>query len=81
VHLYQAGRWAQIAAFPRPALDPTGAGDVFAAAFLLEWSRTGDPHTAARFANAAASFIVEVPDASWFPTRAEIMQRIRQDGR
>jgi 1D-myo-inositol 3-kinase len=57
---------------PRPAVevDATGAGDVFAAAFMLHYHRDGDPWTAAEAATCAASLSVEgegwstVPDAA-----------------
>ncbi|HTO12640.1 MAG TPA: PfkB family carbohydrate kinase [Candidatus Binatia bacterium] len=56
---------------PRPAVevDATGAGDVFAAAFLLHYHRDGDPWAAAEVATCAASMSVEgegwsaIPDA------------------
>ncbi|HLC02484.1 MAG TPA: PfkB family carbohydrate kinase [Anaerolineales bacterium] len=49
---------------PAPAseeVDPTGAGDVFAAAFFVRLTQTGDPWKAARFANrlATASITLE----------------------
>ncbi len=46
---------------PRPAraVDPTGAGDVFAAAFLVHYHRHGDPWQAAEVATCAASLSVE----------------------
>ena len=46
-------------ASPAQALDPTGAGDVFAVAFLIEYKATRDPLRAARFAGAAAALSVE----------------------
>lgn len=57
---------------PRPTreVDPTGAGDVFAAAFLIHYHREGDPWAAAALAACAASLSVEgegwsaVPDAA-----------------
>src|SRR5262249_26033018 len=39
--------------------DPTGAGDVFAAAFLIHLKQSGDPLEAADMANCVASFAVE----------------------
>lgn len=59
---------------PRPAqpVDPTGAGDVFAAAFLIRWDETRDPAQAAAFANAVASFSVEGPGISGIPWRSRI---------
>jgi len=57
---------------PRPAreVDPTGAGDVFAATFLARYRRDGDAWDAAEAATCAASMSVEgvgwaaVPDAA-----------------
>jgi sugar/nucleoside kinase (ribokinase family) len=56
---------------PRPAneIDPTGAGDVFTAAFLIRLEETGDPLISARFANVVASFSVEAPSVTGIPTR------------
>src|SRR5207248_3451170 len=46
---------------PRRAVevDPTGAGDVFAATFLAHYRRDGDPWEAAEAATCAASLSVE----------------------
>ena len=46
---------------PRPATetDPTGAGDVFAATFLVEYQRSADPWLAAAAAACAGSISVE----------------------
>ena len=46
---------------PRPAreVDPTGAGDVFAATFLIQYQRAGDPWLAAAAATCAGSLAVE----------------------
>jgi sugar/nucleoside kinase (ribokinase family) len=44
--------------FPAPSVrevDPTGAGDIFAAAFFVGLQRSGDPAVAACFANCIAS--------------------------
>lgn len=59
---------------PREAreVDPTGAGDVFAAAFLIRLQETDDPVEAARFANAVASFSVEAPGPAGIPWRPEV---------
>lgn len=58
---------------PRPAaeVDPTGAGDVFATAFLVRWLADRDPVAAAGFANVVASISVEAPGATGVPTLAE----------
>ena len=59
---------------PRPAkeVDPTGAGDVFTAAFLIRLDETGDPLAAAHFANVVASFSVEAPGVQGIPTRETV---------
>ncbi len=54
-------------------VDPTGAGDIFATAFLLHYQETGDPIQSARFANVTASFGVEGEGASTIPTRAQVL--------
>jgi sugar/nucleoside kinase (ribokinase family) len=60
---------------PAPAVtevDPTGAGDVFAAAFFIRMHQTRDPWEAARFANALASASVTRRGIAGVPTPAEI---------
>ena len=53
--LYMEG---QVHQFPAPEVeevDPTGVGDIFAAAFFVRFSTEGDPIEAVRFANLVAS--------------------------
>jgi len=45
--------------FPIEEIDPTGAGDVFAAAFLYHFSINKDIALAAAYAHSTASFVVE----------------------
>ena len=45
--------------YPIKEVDATGAGDVFAAAFLIKYAETKDIALATAFAHAAASFVVE----------------------
>ena len=45
--------------YPIKEVDATGAGDVFAAAFLIQYAKTKDIALATAFAHAAASFVVE----------------------
>lgn len=61
---------------PRPAreVDPTGAGDVFATAFLLRYQETGDAVHSARFANVTASFGVEAVGVSGVPSRQQVLE-------
>jgi sugar/nucleoside kinase (ribokinase family) len=48
-----------VGTFPIVARDPTGAGDVYAAAFLVAMSEGAGPADAALLASAAASIVVE----------------------
>lgn len=57
-------------------VDPTGAGDVFAAAFLVSLRRREAVATAARFAAAAAAISVEGFGLGAIPTRAVIEERL-----
>lgn len=74
--IHYQGRWRHIEAFPAQAVDPTGAGDVFAAAFLIRLQETDDAGEAARFASAAASFIVAAEGTSGIASRQEIEKRL-----
>lgn len=74
--VYEQGVGRHYPAFACETVDPTGAGDTWAAAFLLELDRTGNVSLAAEFANAAASLAIEAPGASRPPTRADIERRI-----
>jgi sugar/nucleoside kinase (ribokinase family) len=49
----------RIPAFPTNAVDPTGAGDVYAGSFITEYVHTKNLVEAALFASAAASMMVE----------------------
>ncbi|HZP27294.1 MAG TPA: PfkB family carbohydrate kinase [Dehalococcoidia bacterium] len=70
------GERRSIPAFPARTVDPTGAGDVFAAAFLVRFRETEDAWLAARFAAAAASLAVEGEGYSAIPTRAQVEERL-----
>jgi sugar/nucleoside kinase (ribokinase family) len=61
---------------PRTEVDPTGAGDVFAAAFLLRYQESGDPLEAAAFASCAASCAVEGVGTTTLGDRAEVEKRM-----
>ena len=76
--VYHAGQVRHFPTRPAHEVDPTGAGDVFAAAFLIRLRETaqssvgGDPWEAARFANVVASFSVEGPGVSAIPSREQV---------
>jgi len=70
--VWTEGKPRRIAAFPHAEVDPTGAGDVFAAAFLVAFDETHDIAAAARFADAAAGLSVEGAGTSKAPTREQV---------
>lgn len=74
-HQQDDGSIAQTKIPPRPAneVDPTGAGDIFATAFMIRLQETGDPIHAARFANVTASFGVEQIGVRGIPTRDQVL--------
>ena len=70
--LYQQGQPEPVAPFPAHEVDPTGAGDVFAAAFLVRYAEGAAPAAAARFAAAAAALSVEGPGITAIPDRGAV---------
>jgi 1D-myo-inositol 3-kinase len=70
--VYRAGEACHFAARPTQQIDPTGAGDVFAAAFLIRFSETGDLCQAAAFANVVASYSIEQPGLAGIPMRRQV---------
>lgn len=64
-----------VPAFPAKSVDPTGAGDVFAAALLFGLRRGETPGEAARLAAAAAALTVEGPGVEGIPELAEAEAR------
>ena len=79
--VYQGGKVRHFPAFKvREVVDPTGAGDVFAAAYLIELERGGDPYGAAVFANCVASISVEKRGTEEIPTLEEVEERLAEIG-
>jgi 1D-myo-inositol 3-kinase len=74
--IIERGSVRVVPAWPRSELDPTGAGDVLATAFLLRYQETGDPEAAAIFGACAASCVVEGLGASRLGNRDEVVRRI-----
>jgi sugar/nucleoside kinase (ribokinase family) len=75
--IYADGHWRSMTAFPEPEVDATGAGDTFAAAFLIRLHESGDVQQAARFGAAAASISVAGRGVAAMPERDEIEARMR----
>lgn len=74
--VFHHGRATHVPAFWASEIDPTGAGDVFAAAFLIRYRESNDPVDAARFANCVASFVVEAPGAAHLPSMQRACERL-----
>ena len=75
--LHTNGKARRFHAFPAAEVDPTGAGDVFAAAFLIQYALAQDANAAMRYANCVASFAVEQPGAAGIPTPQQVATRLR----
>lgn len=77
--LYMKGKSIDFPAYKTTQIDPTGAGDVFAAAFLVKYNETHDAYLATDFANCVASFAVECKGIKGIPTFEQIKQRFRSN--
>jgi sugar/nucleoside kinase (ribokinase family) len=77
-HVALEGRWHVLGAFPAHQVEGTGAGDSFAAGFLIRYHETADAAEAARFAAAVASFVVEGYGSGGAPTRDRVERRLRE---
>lgn len=78
--VYANGECRQLPPRSAREVDPTGAGDVYAAAYLISLHEQGDPFVAARFANVVASFSVEAPGVDGIPTRQQVLDYLAQAG-
>jgi 1D-myo-inositol 3-kinase len=76
--LFRKGLAQHFPAYPAREVDPTGAGDVFAAAFLVQLARSGDPVAAVDFANCVASFSVEDVGTRGIPSPTQVEKRLAQ---
>jgi sugar/nucleoside kinase (ribokinase family) len=80
VLLFQAGAQRHIPARPAREVDPTGAGDVFAAAFLIRFAETDDPVVSAHFAAVVASMSVEGTGMATIPDRKRVDEWLSRHG-
>ena len=65
----------EVPAYGVVEVDPTGAGDVYAAAFAIRYFESRDPLAAGLFASAAASFAVEAIGTQGIADRARVEAR------
>jgi sugar/nucleoside kinase (ribokinase family) len=76
--LYQRAQPTVVAPFPVHEVDPTGAGDVFATAFLVRLAEGAPPVTAARFAAAAAALSVRGEGGAFIPYREDVERLVQE---
>jgi sugar/nucleoside kinase (ribokinase family) len=75
--LFVNGERHTVPAAPATEVEPTGAGDVFAAAFLVRYNATGDALEAASYAAVAGALTVEAPGIAGVPTAERLTERWR----
>lgn len=75
--LFHRGQVIDFPAFRTNMVDPTGAGDVFAAAFLIKFYQTHDLYSASVFANCTASYVVEKPGTDGIPDLCQVNLRMK----
>jgi sugar/nucleoside kinase (ribokinase family) len=68
-----------IPAAPARAVDPTGAGDIFATAFTVRYVETEDLAAAGAFAAVAGALAVEGHGLAGIPTRGAVEARLRRE--
>lgn len=72
VRVFENGASTHVPAPAAEPVDPVGAGDIFAAAFLIRYDEIGDPIEAARFGNLLASRSVERVGLESVPSSEEV---------
>jgi len=65
--------------FAANPVDPTGAGDCFATAFVVRYVETGDLDQASRYALAAGALAIEAPGLAGVATRAQVEERLLRE--
>lgn len=70
--LFTHGERTHIPTTPRQEVDPTGAGDIFAAAFFIHYQQHGNERDAAHFATSIAALSVTGQGLDGVPTRKEL---------
>ncbi|MBI2849097.1 MAG: hypothetical protein HYX88_03105 [Chloroflexi bacterium] len=74
--VHYGGLCRHIPPFPIRQVDPTGAGDAFAAAFLVNLKDSKDPFQSGLFANCVASFVVEQMGTEGIPVLSQVQDRL-----
>jgi 1D-myo-inositol 3-kinase len=81
--VYERGRqpWRSHAFRPSREVDPTGCGDVFAAAYAVQYQKTGNARASADYANCVASFALEKRAWNSIPSAEAVADRLRRGKR
>jgi len=72
--LFVDGKRYEVPTVPAKIVEPTGAGDVFAAAFFARYAETDEPEQSVRFAHLAAGKSIEGHGVSRVLTREQILE-------
>lgn len=70
--VYAGGEMRDVAGYPAVEVDPTGAGDIFAATFFTSLAEGIDPWRSAQLANGLAAISIARTGSTSIPTPAEI---------
>ena len=75
--LLEDGRVHRIPPYPTKAIDPTGAGDVYAGSFITSYSHGATVEEALTYASAASSVKIEQVGPSFKLSNAEVERRVK----
>jgi len=76
IMILHSGRFFEVQTLDTEVKDPTGAGDVFGAAFLSEYMTGSGVEKAAKFAAAAASLKIRYKGPNGFPSKKDIIRHL-----
>ena len=72
IQMFQGGKRLEVAVQAAKAVDPTGAGDIFAASFIAHYYRSSDILAAAKYASLIAVNSIRRPGLSGVPTSEQV---------
>ncbi len=72
IQMFQGGKRLEVAVQAAKAVDPTGAGDIFAASFIAHYYRSSDILAAAKYASLIAVDSITRPGLSGVPTSEQV---------
>lgn len=76
--IYHNNQIIHVPVKPNQEVDPTGAGDIFAASFFIKYHQTNNCIQAAQFANACASLSVSGVGLAGVPMLSEVEMKLSQ---